>query len=696
MDFFKSEIVFVRILAPTALGIVLGYTFADTAIATPFLVLLVLLLLILLGLNLCYKNFNIYHYKPYISTFYNIAFLISGITLANSKIDYLHKDYFANHGFTTLKVVVLDEPEVGNTTRFKAKVIAGSKENHWYPALGKLMVTLQIKNNSINYGDELIIPATYAPIPPPLNPAEFDFKDFLAKKRIYHQVYLQDNEFIKTNNNSGNAILKFAYQLRQRQISTYRKLIKNDEAFAVASTLILGYRADLSDETLAAFSRTGTIHALSVSGAHVGIIFLVLTWILAFCNKNQKLKLIRFCIILILIWYYALVTGFSPSVLRAVVMLSVLMVAKHSGRYTNPYNTLAFTAFAMLVFQPLLLWDVGFQLSFIAVLGLIYLMPKITNWVYFRNKIAHKTWQTIAMSLSAQLATFPLSIYYFHQFPLYFLVANIFIVIPLIVLMYLGLGILMLHSFVSIDLARWLAPIFEQVIIHMNSILKAISNWPLAGIDGIWINSWQLVILSLALITLVYGLNNYHKKPLVFSVTLLLIFQGHICLKTYWLTKQQKAIFYSLKKNYGFAFINGGNCVLVTDLNAADKTFKYAVKPSLEQLQVHKIEFIDWKKDYNNHFINKTNQQLKFAKLHLLLVDKTFQYKTANTAADLVLLHDNVYLDSVFLTQIKFKQLAIDATVKDYRSKAYIAQAGALHKKATILKHAPALQFNYP
>ncbi|RZK98297.1 MAG: ComEC/Rec2 family competence protein, partial [Pedobacter sp.] len=232
--------------------------------------------------------------------------------------------------------------------------------------------------------------------------------------------------------------------MRKEQVAYYRTIIKNDEAFAVATTLILGYRADLDKATLSTYSRTGTIHALSVSGMHVGLVYLVLNWLLSMMSHSKWTSVVKMLIILTCIWFYALLTGFSPSVLRSVIMLTVFIIANSFNRNTNNYNILAFTAFSLLVYNPYLIWDIGFQLSFLAVIGLIWLQPMIQGWLDTKIGWMNKLFSVIAMSLAAQIVTFPFSIYYFHQFPVYFLIGNLFIMIPIAGIMYLGILILLL------------------------------------------------------------------------------------------------------------------------------------------------------------------------------------------------------------------------------------------------------------
>ena len=198
----------------------------------------------------------------------------------------------------------------------------------------------------------------------------------------------------------------------------------NPEAIAVASTLILGYKADLSNDVLQAYSKTGTIHVLSVSGAHVAILLILLSFGFSFLDRFKYGRLIKAILIILIIWYYSLLTGFSPAVCRAAVMISMVIIGKTYSRHISILNILAISAFFLLLYDPLFITDVGFQLSYLTVLGLIVLQPIVYKWVHLENKWADKLWALCSVSIAAQVITFPLSIYYFHQFPVYFLISN--------------------------------------------------------------------------------------------------------------------------------------------------------------------------------------------------------------------------------------------------------------------------------
>nr|WP_315424687.1 ComEC/Rec2 family competence protein [uncultured Pedobacter sp.] len=664
---FKTEYIFVRILFPFILGISIFYFFPALAYIKWLNLTLVVVLLSILFLNVTYKRFNIYRYKGAVGILIYILFFTLGSLFCLLNNESLNQNYFAKTNCNYLKVWVNNEPQQnGNIVRFKAKVRSGYQKDKQISLSGQMLLTVKLdslKPIQLKYGDEMMISVSYTEVEPPYNPAEFDFKAWLGSQNIYHQAFIDQNHIVSTKNNVGNPIIKMALNLREKQVAKYRTLIKSDEAFAVASTLILGYRADLSKETLSAYSKTGTIHALSVSGAHVAIIYVVLDFMFFFLNKNRALRILKLLLLCTLIWGYAFLTGLSPSVVRSAIMISILITAKVLSKKTNSYNVLAFSAFCQLIYNPFLIWDVGFQLSYLAVFGLIYLQPKIYNLLYTEHNWIDKLWSFTSMSLAAQIVTFPLSIYYFHQFPFYFLFANLFITIPLILMMYLGIVVL-IPSF------GFLAPIFEWIINFTNAVLKWIASLPYASFSSIWINMPEFVLLSLSLGLFIYALTKFNKQLLFSSLFLFVCYQLLIVRDDLKVFHQRKIIFFSLRKNYAAAFINGKEAVLISDLNSEDKNYAFSIQPALAQLQLKKIYFINFKKDtVLKHFTLKNNQ-IAFFQYRILLVDENLNNKKINghaTFSSIWLSGNTKFNLGKIDTGIKYKTAIIDATNKDYK-----------------------------
>ncbi len=348
-------------------------------------------------------------------------------------------------------------------------------------------------------------------------------------------------------------------------------------------------------------------------------------------------------------------------------MISIFITAKTFARNKNSYNTLAFAAFCQLIYNPFLIWDVGFQLSYISVFGLIYLQPKIYKWIYVKNKWLNKVWELVAISLSAQLVTFPLCIYYFHQFPVYFLLGNLFISIPLLLIMIVGIAVL--APFLDI-----IFPIFEWIIVTTNSVLKWIADLPYSTFSSVWINLTELILLSLALGFFVYALAKLNKKFLFAS---LLIYIGYISMITYddWnAVHQKKIIFFTLRKNYAAAFITGHEAILLTDLSKDDRNYQFFIEPALEQSQINNINFISIKQDTILHHFVKKDNQIAFNNYNILLIDENMNYKNlavSGTFASIWLTGNSKFKIESLPKELKCRNVIIDATNKDYKIAAF-------------------------
>jgi competence protein ComEC len=302
--------------------------------------------------------------------------------------------------------------------------------------------------------------------------------------------------------------------------------------------------------------------------------------------------------------------------------------------------------------------------------------------MYVKNTWIDKLWNFTAMSLAAQVVTFPLSIYYFHQFPLYFLFGNLFITIPLVLMMYLGIAIL-------VPWLSFLAPIFEWIITFTNSVLRWIADLPYATFSSIWINLPEFILLSFALGLFIYGLSNFNKRFIFLSLLVFICYQVIIVNSDLNANHQQKIIFFSLRKNYAAAFINGKETILVTDLNTADKNYNFSIKPTLNQLQINKVSLVSLKKDtILGNFIIKNNQ-IVFHHYKILLLNDALNYKLlqGNGSFSSIWVNGNTKFNlAKMASDIKYKTILIDATNKDYKIKIFEKTAENNHAEVYVLK----------
>ncbi|MDQ6478208.1 ComEC/Rec2 family competence protein [Dyadobacter sp. LHD-138] len=278
-------------------------------------------------------------------------------------------------------------------------------------------------------GDDLVVAGNLERPKPPMNPDEFDYRKYLWNKGVAWTAYLPDHTYrvIKSADKPGG-IYVWSHSISQWSDRQFRVYVENDKSYGLVKAMLLGRRDDLRSDQIDDYTTSGTVHILSVSGMHVAVIFFVLKSLLGWLKHLRGGKYIYLTLITALLGFYALVTGLPPSVQRATLMCVVFVIAEVFGRKHHAMNTLALSAFIILLIDPRALFDVGFQLSYLAMTGIFLFYKPLYSILSPANWLFKYGWQVTAMSFAAQLATFPLSLYYFHQFPSYFWLVNPFVI----------------------------------------------------------------------------------------------------------------------------------------------------------------------------------------------------------------------------------------------------------------------------
>ena len=381
---------------------------------------------------------------------------------------------------------VLDYPSIKTrSVKVIIEVVSLEDSGIWKPAGGRIMLYLRksAAAESLVPGNLIAFASNPVPVAEPGNPGEFDYKRYLERRGIYHTLWLDTLQWQRTESNHPLTPGQIASRARNHLLSVLSRNGITGEEFAVASAILLGYSDFLDDDLRRIYSGSGAMHVLCVSGLHVGIVYMVLAFLTTFLKRWKRGPWIRTLFTILAIWIYAMITGLSPSVTRAATMFSFVAAGNLASRKTNIYNTLAASAFFILLFNPFLIAETGFQLSYAAVLGIVSIQPGIYKLLSFKNYIADKTWALLTVSLAAQIGTFPLALYYFHQFPVYFLLTNL-VVIPLsTVIMALGVLFFVLSpfSFTGYYAGKALA----GSLWVMNRSAEVIENLPGSVIHGI-------------------------------------------------------------------------------------------------------------------------------------------------------------------------------------------------------------------
>jgi len=595
----KGEVPFVVLILPFIAGIACGLNFSSVNCLFIFLILLAFAGTFIF-LNLNYKRFNIYKHKWLGGALIHVILFIAGWISVISYNELNKTNHFSKIPAGYLLVKVSNEPILkGDMLRFIAETEQNVSGNKIFPSNGNLLITIKDgAASNLYYGDELLIPANFQPVAPPANPAEFNYKNYLANQNIHYQSFLRHGQFYVLNRNAGNSVIAFSLRLRQRLVERFKQHMYSPEAIAVASTLILGYKADLSNDVLQAYSKTGTIHVLSVSGAHVAIVFILLEFVFGFLNRFKYGKTIKAILIITLIWYYSLLSGFSPAVCRAALMISMVIIGKTYSRAISTVNILAVSAFFLLLYDPLFITDVGFQLSYLAVAGLIIFQPTVYQWIHFKKKWADKLWLLCSVSIAAQVITFPLSAFYFHQFPVYFLVSNLFIIIPSAIIMYSGIACLLFGSLPI--LGEIFGFILEKSILMMDRVLAMVEHAPWSGISKIWLTTTEYLLLYGIIISVFYFLFNKKTWILQLSLVFTLLFASSISIKRWKNLEAESTTLFNIKRHSCIVARRGTYAAVVTDLADTDKLFRYSVQPFLDSCQVSNIRSYKLNKGANS------------------------------------------------------------------------------------------------
>ena len=621
----KGEIPVVLLLLPFLLGIGLGTNLLSGANTLWLIIGLAIFSCIFIALNLTYNKFHLYKRRWLGGVLIVIILFLAGWLSFIKHNELCRSDHFSKTHSRLLVVKINNEPVFKNGfLRFTATVKQALAGKNKTTVSGNILIAIRDSNaKTLRYGDQLLIPASYKPADPPFNPAEFNYKNYLSNQNIHYQEFLFPKQYVVLATNTGNPVITWSHRLRRHLVEKLKLNIPDTNAVALASTIILGYKADLSDNVREAYAKTGAVHVLSVSGSQVAFIYFILLMALRFLDGYRYGKVIKASIIIILIWYYALLTGFSPAVCRASVMVSMVIIGKTYNRYINTLNILAISAFLLLFYNPYFISDVGFQLSYIAISGLVIFRPIVYRWLKFKNKWADKLWGLCSLSIAAQVITFPLSMYYFHQLPVYFLFSNLLVIIPVALIMYSGILYLLLPQIPVIS--KTLAFVLEKTIVLMTRSLSYIEQAPFSGISKIWPTIPEYLLLYAVIISLFYFLYSKRVAILQLSLVCMLLLSLSWCVKSIRLSRSENITFLSFSKHTGIVFRNGNSAVVLSDLKPIDKNWQYSVHPYLDSCQINNIQLVALNQDVKTPWFAKSDNLVQFLDSRIILLTKKSQ-----------------------------------------------------------------------
>ena len=549
--------------------------------------------------------------------------------------------------------------EVVQKPKEKAKSFQSILEiqNDSLPKPEKILVYFSKSNydSSLQLGDQLIIRARLQEIKNTGNPFEFDYELLMHKKGIWYSTYLSGENYLKTTIQIARSGY-WAENIRESLISLLRKSVPEQQIRSVISALTLGYRTELERETINYFTSTGAMHVLAVSGLHVGLIYFILIFLFSWLKHGNIGKYVFPAVLIICLWAYAAITGFSASVQRATIMFTFIIVGNLIRRPVNIYNSISASALVLMLLEPDVIFEVGFQLSYLAVLGIVLIQPKLARLIEVKNKILKFFWDLFTVSIAAQLATFPLGIFYFNQFPNYFWISN-FIVIPAATLIiWLAFAFFIFSPIPGIS--QLLAKLLSWTTGLMIGLLKQVSELPFALKTGLIANTFQTIIIYLLLASLFIFAVSKRKQWLTSSLILVVVLQGTFLYRKFSLINQKQVYVYNSDNN-PIHFINGRkNYLLLQNQDTITETEKRMIQNVANHLKLDSaiqinlgenqkfelndlsisgnlIQFLDCQIIYAQKYFKKSNNRdlLTFRIPELVNEKKVYTTKTITTGS---------------------------------------------------------------
>ena len=413
-------------------------------------------------------------------------------------------------------------------------------------SFGKVILNIRktTSEKDIAIGTNLLVQSTIYKNRNPFNPNQFDYSHYLENQEIYAQIYAQESQ-IRIGKNTATIWSTFS-NFRTKIIHNLERSNIKKEELNVLIALIIGQQQDISPEVLKDYQYAGAVHILSVSGLHVGFILLFITFLLKPIPNSKKGSFFKLILIVFSLWTFGILAGLAPSVVRSVAMFSIVAVGNHIRRTVNTYHTLLVSMLIILLFKPSFLFDVGFQLSYLALFFILWLQPILASIWIPKNKIVSYFWDIITVSFAAQIGAMPLSIYYFHQFPGLFFITNL-IVLPLLgVIMIVGLIAIIIACFSQVPF--FIAKPLELLITLLNYIIHWVASFEDFIVKNISFSYEMLWTSYLLIVFSILWITKPNFKRLLIALTCILLLQAVYIFTKYQSENEDELIVFNVKK----------------------------------------------------------------------------------------------------------------------------------------------------
>lgn len=562
-----------KLLVPLLVGIVFGRAGWLPWPLSLWVLLLVILLLVIVGY---WANKQLFQ-RVYFGCLAYACFFLIGFVLYPIHQPYNHPLHYLKSIPTTDSIwVQVQIRSVLRSDRYNEKYLAHCVALNGERLSGKIL--LQVARDSsmsvLDVDEQLLFKGRLEEIHSPKNPYGFDYAAYMRNQGVYHQIRIQQPELM-ARKTGRKTWLGRAHNFRTKITQKLEENGFSSDNIAIINALLLGQQQDISSEIYQNYAAAGVVHILSVSGLHVGILMLLLQFVFSWMDTRfKKGREIKMVIIILLLWGFAMIAGLSPPVLRSVTMFSFIVIALHLKRRTSTFSGLAASAVVLLVFNPSILFNIGFQLSYLAVWGILLIHPMLTPLYKPKTWVDKSAWGNITVSSSAQLGVLPLTLYYFNQFPGLYLLSNL-IIIPFTGLL-LGGGILVIGLALLDLLPQGIADGYQYIILTLNKLVAWIAQRESFLFDQIPFSFSQMWVGYVVLWYLIVFLIRKSYVSLLRWLLAVLFFQGVVFYDTIQKERSSQWVVFHKSRNSIWGIRSGSNLVLYSDLEEATlKSFAF-------------------------------------------------------------------------------------------------------------------------
>lgn len=447
---------------------------------------------------------------------------------------------------STPKIITFKIREVLKPSRYYDKYLIRVLQVDSFMVFGKVLLNVEknTSNELLTVDDIITVKTPFKAIQSPLNPNQFNYKSYLKRNYVFHQLHVKTSQLFLISKKK-HTVLGYAARIREHIQNKLKTTSFSDDEFAIIEALFLGQRQNVSNNLYQTYSKAGVIHILAVSGLHVGIILLLLNTLFQPLNHIKNGRYIKTLLIVIILWGFAIIAGLSASVVRAVTMFSIIALVMHLKRITNVYNTLAISMLLLLIINPNFLFDVGFQLSYLAVISIVLFQPILFKLYHPTYLIDRFLWNILTVSIAAQIGVLPLSIFYFHQFPGLFFISNMIIIPFLGIILALGITVIF---FASINaLPNSLLITYRYIIKALNQIVKWISSHEQFIWDNIPFDIVEVLFSYLIISVGIYIIHNKSFRNILLGLIVVIMMQLYLIYNTHLRQTHELIIFHKTK-----------------------------------------------------------------------------------------------------------------------------------------------------